>query len=135
MQEQRTRLRSSNPAERFAAALLLPAELAKRLSTLSNFQLGQLLGKVRFARHSGESKYAIHSGIREGGCGWQVLPADAPDLEEAALRACELMSPGILESARGRGRRGGLEVGDQEGAEIVEAGEGIHSPAKGRARS
>jgi len=40
------------------------------------------------------------------------------------------MSPGILESARGRGRRGGLEVGDQEGAEIVEAGEGIHSPAK-----
>jgi len=89
----------------------------------------------RLARHSGESKYAIHSGIREGGCGWQVLPADAPDLEEAALRACEFMSPGILESARGRGRRGGLEVGDQEGAEIVEAGEGIHSPAKGRARS
>jgi hypothetical protein len=40
------------------------------------------------------------------------------------------MSPGILESARGRGHRGGLEVWDQEGAEIVEAGEGIHSPAK-----
>jgi hypothetical protein len=23
--------------------------------------------------------------------GWQVLPADAPDFEEAALRACELI--------------------------------------------
>ena len=23
--------------------------------------------------------------------GWQVLPADAPDFEEAALRACELV--------------------------------------------
>jgi hypothetical protein len=24
--------------------------------------------------------------------GWQVLPADAPDFEEAALRACELIT-------------------------------------------
>ena len=24
--------------------------------------------------------------------GWQVLPADAPDFEEAALRACELVA-------------------------------------------
>ena len=24
--------------------------------------------------------------------GWQVLPADAPDFEEAALRACELIA-------------------------------------------
>lgn len=26
--------------------------------------------------------------------GWQVLPADAPDFEEAALRACELIAAG-----------------------------------------
>jgi hypothetical protein len=26
--------------------------------------------------------------------GWQVLPADAPDFEEAALRACELILGG-----------------------------------------
>ncbi|MFZ0824196.1 MAG: hypothetical protein WAM87_11105, partial [Terriglobales bacterium] len=26
--------------------------------------------------------------------GWQVLPADAPDFEEAALRACEFVLAG-----------------------------------------
>jgi hypothetical protein len=26
--------------------------------------------------------------------GWQVLPAEAPDFEEAALRACELILTG-----------------------------------------
>ncbi len=29
---------------------------------------------------------------RGGVTGWQVLPADAPDFEEAALRACELIA-------------------------------------------
>src|SRR5271167_2012814 len=43
MEEQRRQVRSSDPAERFAAALLLPAELAKRLCTVSNFRLGELL--------------------------------------------------------------------------------------------
>ena len=43
MQEQRERVRSSNPAERLAAALLIPAELSKRLRLLSNFQIGILL--------------------------------------------------------------------------------------------
>jgi hypothetical protein len=43
MEEQRRRVRSNNPAERFAAALLLPAELAKRLRTVSSFRLGELL--------------------------------------------------------------------------------------------
>jgi hypothetical protein len=28
--------------------------------------------------------------------GWQVLPADAPDFEEAALRACEFILAGDL---------------------------------------
>jgi hypothetical protein len=43
MQEQRRRICSSDPVERFAAALLLPAELAKRLHNLSSFHLGELL--------------------------------------------------------------------------------------------
>jgi len=37
--------------------------------------------------------------------GWQVLPADAPDFEEAALRACELVvvgDPRIGKVPRGR---------------------------------
>jgi hypothetical protein len=43
MEEQRRRVRSSDPAERFAAALLIPAELAKLLRTVSSFRLGELL--------------------------------------------------------------------------------------------
>lgn len=41
--EQRHRLSSANPAERFAAALLIPGVLAKRLRLLSGPQLAQLL--------------------------------------------------------------------------------------------
>jgi hypothetical protein len=36
-------MRSSNPAERLAAALLIPGVLAQRLRELSDFNLGQLL--------------------------------------------------------------------------------------------
>jgi hypothetical protein len=36
-------MRSTNPAERFAAALLIPGVLARRLRELSDFNLGQLL--------------------------------------------------------------------------------------------
>src|SRR3984957_15671002 len=43
MEDQRRRVRSSDPAERFAAAVLLPAELAKRLRTVTSFRLGELL--------------------------------------------------------------------------------------------
>jgi hypothetical protein len=43
IEEQRRRLRSSNRAERLAAALLLPALLARRLRRLDDRQLGQLL--------------------------------------------------------------------------------------------
>jgi hypothetical protein len=43
MQEQRTRVRSSNLAERFAAALLIPGVLAERLRELNDVHLGQLL--------------------------------------------------------------------------------------------
>jgi hypothetical protein len=36
-------MRSSNPAERLAAVLLIPGVLAQRLRELSDFNLGQLL--------------------------------------------------------------------------------------------
>jgi hypothetical protein len=44
--------------------------------------------------------------------GWQVLPADAPDFEEGALRACELVLAGdprigkVPSSRRGGSKRG-----------------------------
>jgi hypothetical protein len=43
MEEQRKRVRSRNPAERFAAALLIPAELSRRLRLLGNSEIAQLL--------------------------------------------------------------------------------------------
>ena len=43
MEEQRKRVRSRNPAERLAAALLIPAELSRRLRLLSDSEIAQLL--------------------------------------------------------------------------------------------
>ena len=43
MEEQRKRVRSRNPAERLAAALLIPAELSKRLRLLGDSEIAQLL--------------------------------------------------------------------------------------------
>jgi hypothetical protein len=43
MEAQRKQVRSGNPAERLAAALLIPAELSKRLRLLGNSEIAQLL--------------------------------------------------------------------------------------------
>jgi hypothetical protein len=43
IQEQRARIHSANPAERLAAALLIPAALSERLHLLGDPQLAQLL--------------------------------------------------------------------------------------------
>ena len=43
MEEQRRRINSGNPVERLAAALLIPSELAKRLSKLDDREIGELL--------------------------------------------------------------------------------------------
>ncbi len=43
MEEQRKPVRSSNPADRLAAALLIPAELSRRLRLLGNSEIAQLL--------------------------------------------------------------------------------------------
>ena len=43
MEQQRARVRSSVPAERLAAALLIPGLLRERLRELDDFGLGQIL--------------------------------------------------------------------------------------------
>ena len=43
MEEQRKRVRSDNSVERLAAALLIPAELSRRLRLLGNSEIAQLL--------------------------------------------------------------------------------------------
>jgi len=43
IQQQRQRLCSTNPVERFAAALLISGELTKRLSNLTDCEIGELL--------------------------------------------------------------------------------------------
>jgi hypothetical protein len=43
IEEQRVRMRSSDPAERLAAALLIPGVLRERLRELDSFGLGQIL--------------------------------------------------------------------------------------------
>ena len=43
LEEQRKRVRSCNPAERLAAALLIPAELSRRLRLLGDSEIAQLL--------------------------------------------------------------------------------------------
>ena len=43
IQLQRQRLRSKNPVERFAAALLIPSELTRRFRRLNDREIGQLL--------------------------------------------------------------------------------------------
>jgi hypothetical protein len=43
MAEQRKRVRSCNPAERLAAALLIPAELSRRLRLIGDSEIAQLL--------------------------------------------------------------------------------------------
>ena len=43
IEEQRKRVRSCDPAERLAAALMIPAELSRRLRLLGNSKIAQLL--------------------------------------------------------------------------------------------
>src|ERR1700758_2387814 len=61
--------------------------------------------------------------------GWQVLPADAPDFEGAALRACELVLAGDPRM-QGAGRTAHLRIGAQGRAEIREAGKGAEGYRK-----
>ena len=52
MEEQRKRVRSHDPVERLAAALMIPAELSRRLRLLGNSEIAQLLDDEVCARMS-----------------------------------------------------------------------------------
>ena len=54
--------------------------------------------------------------------GWQVLPVDAPDFEEAALRACELIVAGDPRIGKVPGARRPPRIGSREGGDIRQAG-------------
>lgn len=50
MEEQRKRVRSDDLVERLATALMIPAELSRRLRLLDNSEIGQLLDDEVCAR-------------------------------------------------------------------------------------
>jgi hypothetical protein len=73
--------------------------------------------------------------LGKGVTGWQVLPADAPDFEEAALRACErilAMDPRIGKVPEARRTSGSRATKASRPANRAEA---LKRSAKRRARS
>ncbi len=66
--------------------------------------------------------------------GWQVLPADAPDFEEAALRACELIIAGDLRIGKIPGTRRAAATARKDG-EPPKKQKTTTRAAKGRAKS
>ena len=105
IEEQRRRVRSGNPADRFAAAMLIPAVLADRLAGLADRQVGQLLLDQVWPGLSSlapESTICLHAADRLRGspkekcpacpkCGSQTIRhvgIDEPDFLECALLRC-----------------------------------------------
>jgi hypothetical protein len=111
IEEQRRRLRSGNPVERFAAAVLIPAVLADRLAGLADRQVGQLLLDQVWPGLSPlapESTICLHAADRLRGSQKEKCPAcpkcgsemirhvgiDEPDFLECALLDCGLRIQG-----------------------------------------
>jgi hypothetical protein len=67
--------------------------------------------------------------------GWQVLPADAPDFEEAALRACELIVAMDPRIGKVPGARRASGSGAKKAPESLKGAKSPKSAAKGRAKS
>jgi len=67
--------------------------------------------------------------------GWQVLPVDAPDFEEAALRACELIIARDPRIGKVPGTRRASASGANKAAKSSKRTKAPRSTAKGRARS
>jgi hypothetical protein len=105
--EQRRRLGSRNPVERFAATMLIPAVLAERLSGLADRQIGQLLLDEVWPGLSPlapESTICLHAADRLRGsmreecppcprCGSEMIRhvgIDEPDFLECSLLRCGL---------------------------------------------
>jgi hypothetical protein len=66
--------------------------------------------------------------------GWQVLPADAPDFEETALRAGELIVAKDPRIGKVPGARRASGSGAKKAAKSVKQAKAPNSAAKGRAR-
>lgn len=62
--------------------------------------------------------------------GWQVLPADAPDFEQSALRACELIVAGDPRIGKVPGAK--RTSGPKQAAKSRQRGKAIKNAAKGR---
>jgi hypothetical protein len=73
--------------------------------------------------------------LGKGVTGWQVLPADAPDFEEAALRACQciLAKDPRIGKVPGARRTAGSRA--TKAAKSPNRAQALKSPAKRRARS
>jgi hypothetical protein len=67
--------------------------------------------------------------------GWQVLPADAPDFEEAALRACELIFAKDPRIGKVPGKRRTPGSGAKKAAKFRKRAQAPSSSAKGRTKS
>jgi hypothetical protein len=66
--------------------------------------------------------------------GWQVLPADAPDFEEAALRACELVVAGDPRIGKVPGARRGTRSRAKKTSKSFVRKNASNSATKGRAQ-
>ncbi len=62
--------------------------------------------------------------------GWQILPADAQDFEEAALHACYLVLAGGSQNRESTRETASIKIGDQERKKILEAGEGTQETSE-----
>ncbi len=106
IKEQRRRMGSGKPVERFAATLLIPAVLAGRLAGLADRQVGQLLLDEVWPGLSPlapESTICLHAADRLRGsakgkcptcprCGSEMIRhigIDEPDFLECALLDCQ----------------------------------------------
>jgi len=106
IEEQRRRLGSGEPVERFAASMLIPAVLAERLAGLADRQVGQLLLDEVWPGLSPlapESTICLHAADRLRGslkkspgcpkCGSEMIRhvgIDEPDFLECSLLRCGL---------------------------------------------
>jgi len=66
--------------------------------------------------------------------GWQVLPVDAPDFEETALRACDLILAGDPRIGKARRARRARRAPGQ-GAKRTKSQKRAQAPARSRKRS
>jgi hypothetical protein len=72
--------------------------------------------------------------LGKGVTGWQVLPVDAPDFEEAALRACERILAGDPRIGKVPGARRISGSRAPKAAKSPNRAQALKSPAKRRAR-